>query len=698
MYEDDAETSSSSDESNDSGDKEEEECEVAFYFDDDDEEAEEEQQQVMQRAVCDNDYQVGGDEVDDVVMASDDDDDDDDDDDEGTGGGSNTTATTLRSSSSSSSSSSFTTSSSIVASGNKTTAVLAAMGEDQFKTVAQAAFVEKLLQGESVLAILGTGGGKTSAVLGTALAGPGLTIVVLPLKALLLDMEHKLVSMGTDKRKWARLTSDLVATGPTLDVELRLLLLSARDIEMPDHLCTVLQHENNRITRVVFDEAPVLIGSSFRKNLKSAAIRVRAMTTAPFVLLSATVPAAKENELMSTFGTAMSVVRAPTVRPNVAVSVYNVAPGAALREAKQLLGEQRDSLAMVFFMSIAECAAAAKTLGALPFHSKLEESTKRSNLQQWKSSHNGVLVATPGALLGIDADVELVVFVNGSYSLAELVQGLGRVGRRPGSRGRAIVLLEGGNKLPSSVSADMRDFVRDTRTCRRVAISKAFDTPATRWDGRCGLCDICRTSSSSSSNSSNNPAPDWLRETCSVTDRGASADREEEKRDAMGRVARARGAANWMEAVADKKKKKNVCFLCRVVGKRSEHGLKDCPLAKGRCFECFDLHRRDQCRYGAVLAKHKETMKQQQLCITCCLPVRIFDVQLHQGSGSQGSGCRFRDSTLHAAKLVYWLDKNRLPEEVRHMSFASYLDWLTNIEDGASKCLSLTKSLATQGR
>ena len=44
-----------------------------------------------------------------------------------------------------------------------------------------------------------------------------------------------------------------------------------------------------RVKRVIFDEATLYLSSSFRRNLRSVPLLVRAKTQAPFVLLSATI-------------------------------------------------------------------------------------------------------------------------------------------------------------------------------------------------------------------------------------------------------------------------------------------------------------------------------------------------------------------------------------------------------------------------
>lgn len=151
------------------------------------------------------------------------------------------------------------------------------------------------------------------------------------------------------------------------------------------------------------------------------------------------------------------------------------------------------------------------------------------------------------------------------------------------------------------------------------------------------------------------------------------------------------------------------CFPCAVLGKSAEsraHAMAKCPFLKNRCFRCWDdSHRGVQC---TLHPKFRELMHRQQLCETCCMPPRSIDgVRIHEGQGSVGLRCEYKDQVLPAALMLYDVAPLLVKAMVGPVACASsasmmprtdYLMWLSQCTDGCSNAMRVVAHAIEQSK
>jgi len=535
---------------------------------------------------------------------------------------------------------------------------------DGARSEAQGKMLDLVLEGDrSVLAVLGTGGGKSMAWMVPLIQETeGRTILVLPLFALLEDVKRKLNQLQQAIPLWTWVEWRNLSNGNhQVPPRARLIVVSPEDAARNVFL-TFLKEQGENIRRVVFDEPSLYVESSFRYDLGALPWQIRACTKAPFILLSATISPASEARVEKQFQSPLTVVRSRTVRSNVSVCVEqyrssSLAPTASpmlqyhcalLLKNKYGLGNwdsARKERAIVFVLGTDDAARLVKYLGgprfqvsAVASHSKLERAAQVSAMKAWVDGTSPVMVASSGFLYGIDyPHVRQVVFLGGAYNLTDLVQGLGRAGRDNESSECTVLLVKKGSALTPSELCDQQvvEFLRDATRCRLQALSAHFDSTALKQplEARCGSCDVCKFRKAERFL----PLPSVeysveLNSTKSLSECHEMAKRElTSKRDLVKRVL----------GVAASCKKYQICMICLVHKKqRVQHPLKYCPCMFGKCFRCGSKeHFTNVCPNQARFA---QTTQSSRVCQACCLPSELFGVQIHGESGFSTT-CPYKD-------------------------------------------------------
>ncbi|KAK9490470.1 P-loop containing nucleoside triphosphate hydrolase protein [Lipomyces doorenjongii] len=240
------------------------------------------------------------------------------------------------------------------------------------------------------------------------------------------------------------------------------------------------------IARVIFDKAHAILGHwDFRPSFQ--AIAHITCFTIPIVLLSATVPPNRPNDIRRVYSRLdLRVIRAPTTtRPNIAYEVRQV-PTDALRDTlQQLIARFFDTCqtadrSLVFCMSKAMVKSLYDEFSVMYenicfFHGDLTVDVKADILNKWMTGTYRLVFTTSGFGVGIHYDnVPMVIHYEGIWSLVDFVQESGRAGRN-NKPAKSIVLLRNKwhpnyQKLSDGDAQVIDDFISPNGFCRRYDI------------------------------------------------------------------------------------------------------------------------------------------------------------------------------------------------------------------------------------
>ncbi len=298
--------------------------------------------------------------------------------------------------------------------------------------------VEKILAGQSALAVFPTGSGKSLCYQLPALHLDGLTLVISPLIALMKDQIDFLHARGVPAARldssvpleeYRRMDADLHAG------KLKLLYVA------PERLSNerfIHKLRGLKIALLVIDEAHCISewGHNFRPDYLKIARLSRQLRVERVLGLTATATPSVAADICREFDIgADAFVHTGFYRPNLELRI------TACREAERtglLLDRlhRRPHGATVVYVTLqrtAETVAAALAAGGLPakaYHAGLANE-ERAAVQDWfMASADAVVVATIAFGMGIDkADIRYVYHFNLPKSLENYSQEIGRAGR-----------------------------------------------------------------------------------------------------------------------------------------------------------------------------------------------------------------------------------------------------------------------------
>jgi superfamily II DNA helicase RecQ len=399
-----------------------------------------------------------------------------------------------------------------------------------FKSIHQACAVELSARRKNdLLTILGTGGGKSLLFMLCAVNAEEVnltTIVIVPLVALLKDLVSRLRKMKIRVTEWSNNINHYSGQVTILTTE------AAASQGFLSYFLKGCQSKPRRIARVVLDEIHTLLTDKHYRPLLEVINQLR-QGEVQFIGLSATIPEPAVVKIMTMMhflpGNTL-IIRAPTVRKEIAYSVFEIVspsgyrPSDALYQAAdgqslKLLDYIKKSLsdfrtpterALIFCLTRADAEEVAEALGCKFYHAGMSEVDKKTVINSWldgpeKTEHQArdeekVLVATTALGAGIDhPEVRLVVHYKKPRNIINFSQESGRGGRQL-SIAYSTVFWDPKQKDPSLAPGQddigvvgIIDYV-STSICRRVPLGKHLDNQTYRTciqDGTVALCDIC---------------------------------------------------------------------------------------------------------------------------------------------------------------------------------------------------------------
>ncbi len=382
-------------------------------------------------------------------------------------------------------------------------------GHDRFRP-GQAEIVSALLSGDSVLAVMPTGAGKSMCYQLPALATGSLTVVVSPLIALMRDQVAalRLNGVAAGALNSATPRADAAETHRRLrDGRLRLLYISPERLMRPEVLGGLARC---RPARFAIDEAHCISqwGHDFRPDYRRLAELPERFPDARIGAFTATADAVTRDDIVERlFGGRAKVFVAGFDRPNLQIGI---APRrSAARQVDDLLDRHAGQSGIVYTLSRKEAERTAQRLSAdgrnaLPYHAGMEQAARDRHQDRFLAEDGVIVAATIAFGMGIDKpDVRFVAHVNIPSTVEAYYQEIGRAGR-DGLPAETLMLygiddirlrrlmIEGSDRPDEAKRVERQRLnallgLCETAGCRRQALLGYFGETC----APCGNCDRC---------------------------------------------------------------------------------------------------------------------------------------------------------------------------------------------------------------
>ncbi|MFC6669438.1 RecQ family ATP-dependent DNA helicase [Marinobacterium aestuariivivens] len=302
----------------------------------------------------------------------------------------------------------------------------------------QRAVIDRLLAGESALAVFPTGGGKSLCYQLPALLIDGLTLVVSPLIALMQDQVAALQARGIAA---ARLDSSR-SGDEVREVyrqlrggELKLLYVAPERLQNARFLSLL---QGLQIGLMAVDEAHCISewGHNFRPDYLKLAQLAREIRVQRVLALTATATPSVAEDICRQFGIpSANHIQTGFYRPNLALGVTPCRDDEKLpRLIRGLQGSPQDaSIVYVTLQQQAEQLATqlqAAGIRARAYHAGMKPEVREAIQNEFMAGEVSTVVATIAFGMGIDkADIRAVYHYNLPKSLENYMQEIGRAGR-----------------------------------------------------------------------------------------------------------------------------------------------------------------------------------------------------------------------------------------------------------------------------
>jgi ATP-dependent DNA helicase RecQ len=367
--------------------------------------------------------------------------------------------------------------------------------------------VRRVLAGESLLAVMPTGAGKSLTFQLPAVLMSGTCVVVSPLIALMHDQLRSAQANGVRAASLTSADSDREETARRFrDGELDLLYVAPERASQP-HFRELLGQ--GQVSLFAIDEAHCVSewGHDFRPDYRLLRPLMDAFPSAPRLALTATADARTRADVLTQLGMEPdAMIVAGFDRPNIRYVIQHRQSG--FNQLRDLLKSQSGP-GIIYAPTRKKVEDLAERLGeatgrrVLPYHAGLSPEVRAANQAAFVASEDMVIVATVAFGMGIDKpDVRFVAHAGVPKSIESYYQETGRAGR-DGDDATAVMFWAAADFALARSRLEEVDEVRkageqarlnalamlvETGECRRAVLLRHFgeDPPQA-----CGNCDNC---------------------------------------------------------------------------------------------------------------------------------------------------------------------------------------------------------------
>lgn len=381
-------------------------------------------------------------------------------------------------------------------------------GYDTFRPP-QDQIINDLIEGQDLLVIMPTGGGKSLCYQLPALIRPGVGIVVSPLIALMEDQVNHLKNQGIEAAYYNS-TLDSTQAKEVLNAlhrdQLKLLYVAPERLMSP-HFIQRLQA--CQIAFFAIDEAHCIAqwGPEFRPEYAQLGELKKIFPSVPLIALTATATPLTRTEIINNLHYQPKCYVASFNRPNIYIDVRE--KQNSLEQLLQFIRQRPTESGIIYCRTrdkVEQLAAQLQKaiIRAAPYHAGLPHELRRQNQAAFQEGHCQVMVATIAFGMGIHkSNIRYVIHYDLPKNLESYYQEIGRAGR-DGERAQALLLYDAGqtaslrawifSQTPPHLQAQENNKLNqliafsESPHCKRQLLLQYFGEEG---EAHCGFCYSC---------------------------------------------------------------------------------------------------------------------------------------------------------------------------------------------------------------